>query len=1673
MHDFYFSQGNQFLRDKKLDQAIAAYREAICLNPDLYPAYLNLAEALFKANEIDESNKILEQLEELIRNSPQNSSSLKETIQKFRSIHDSQSKTSNSFQDESTFLNTDHIYKKIDLSLKSRFLTDIKNHKNPESYVQETIERNPEDSQAYFYLGHLKAEQEDWSKAVECYQHSLRLSPGDLEAQVAIGYALEKLGRYSEAIEGYRQALIQGGESGEILFRLGRALSHQQHWTEAIVEYRRAIALGFQQPQVHYYLGQALAQLGQWQHTVTEWTSVLAVYPGAATVRQQLAHILMGLGQWQAALLQWREYIRTPPGSSPNSLLDFKSKQQMYGKIPHCDDLNLTGDLTLEFWLFLREWPENWTPILSKFTQDSENEFCLRIKNSDLGQWYDSQTYQVPVQWVPSQHIQLNRWSHITCVRKSGHYGRVYCNGVLVAERNWTGAQPPNPTDAPIHIMGDLSQQKFQDGQVSQLRIWNHAKTGDNIQTILYQPTKEVRDLVGSWHLPNPENSSNLVNSLVDGHDNMSGTLIRNCSQTDFPLKITICGSKISKSTEYKISEIYKKHSNVEVIQHQVSTTKKTENFHYDFPLKIHKILWTNKKHFLKNAIDSVLSYPCKTCYLSNPTIPDLILGLFYSLIWDASVITDISSSQLKLEPAKNLGDKVKAGLQPAEELKGEAYIELASSLSKKLEQITSSTHGHKNILKKDDFHEMTFQSSDTSARLAIKQFLKELPCIETALQDIFIQDPGILTNKKQNLERIKLIWEPDFILDYSEENQKRIKASQPQSKVNRIVLLTCVWKRPELTKIILSYYKLLQKKLSKTIDIKLLAIGSEGGDSHQLCHDCGFDYLEHPNKPLSSKWEYGLNRCADYNPDAVVIFGSDDLLSQTLIEFYDSQLKANSIFLGIQDGYFFDLSNQKLFWWKGYSTKQDSKRVGETIGMGRCLSRKLLDKLEFSIWNGIHLNSNLDGAMTNKLQKLGVQLGKKNQGLILEKDNELFQIGHHGFKMSDISGCAIDIKFLENLTPIQRYYDRDSSTLVEQSDCWQILDEHFPEDIIFQLKQLVGADKTVDIALKPYNLGTLDIESKSIDKVETIFSTVMKDQLICFKQAQSYLRKNQYKNAIDKCADFFRSSPLLKDIFPVLAEAYSKQGHPKESSDFANIIQDVRRLFAVPKIEEKWGGEILNFATLKNSDYKTDSLLSKNNTIVILTCVWKRPQLTEIVLSYYATLQQELKGFINLELLAVGSEEKESEKLCQACGFDYVEYRNQPLSDKWEYGLNRCKDYDPNAVIIVGSDDLISRSLIEFYDQKIKEGLVFCGITDAYFLDLPTNEMIHWVGYTSNIDPVRLGETTGMGRCLSRPLLDKLEFSIWKNLNKDRSLDGAMTQKLYEFGLELLDEKNCPLTQVDTQTLRIGHCGFNLAEMNAMALDIKFTENLTTFDRYGQRSSVVKQENSWDLIAQYFPKTTLEQLKAIANLSLASQTTVDLPSYTNKTVTEPKIEFKKYIAANNEKSYPTSILEECHESLFLFSGKSGRYDLSYAKKYNAKNVMVNDIRADFIDEIQKNYPKDWSYIAANAFELVNQNYNKNRQFDLVSCDPSSGLISKVFDDHFDKLYAITRRYLVLTLTGEYIEQKRKDLYLEDDLKLAVHKIVYAKHNIYLDIADIIKRSKNYKGCYWLVVTKR
>ncbi|VXD14067.1 hypothetical protein PL8927_270242 [Planktothrix serta PCC 8927] len=885
---------------------------------------------------------------------------------------------------------------------------------------------------------------------------------------------------------------------------------------------------------------------------------------------------------------------------------------------------------------------------------------------------------------------------------------------------------------------------------------------------------------------------------------------------------------------------------------------------------------------------------------------------------------------------------------------------------------------------------------------------------------------------------------------------------------INKIIIYTCVWGRPELTRIVLSYYAHLKKELSGKIHLELLAVGSEGDASRKLCEECGFDYLEYPNQPLSSKWEYGLNQCANYDPDGVIIVGSDDIVSQNLIEFYDRQLKDNLVFCGLQDAYFFDVNNQNLVWWTGYSGKKDPVRVGETIGMGRCLSRTLLDKLEFSIWKGLDINSSLDGAMTRKLEQLGLQLLEYDNCVAAYVGDKQLKIGHCGFRMADIGACAIDIKFSDNITPVERYFERDASVLVSQEQPWIILEKCFPADLVNQLQELTTVVNSQPITpeLKP-----ISRKSDEKKKSEISLSIGIEEGEKVFKQALTSLRKQEYDKVIERCSHLLSYYPMFKDVFPLLAEAYLKKGKVEEGQNFGQIVQDVRKLIAIPVIKNIWGNvlEDISDSTVISNSY-IDRF--KINKIVIYTCVWKRPELTQIILSYYSMLKRELAGKIQLELLAVGSEGEESRKLCQSCGFDYVEYENQPLSDKWEYGINRCRDYNPDAVIIVGSDDLISRSLIEFYDQKLKEGLVFCGITDAYFFDLQKEDMIHWIGYNVETDLIRLGETTGMGRCLSGMLLDRLNFSLWQNLNKNRGLDGAMTQILYQAGLELLDEHNSIITQVNDRYLKVGHCGYKLTDINAMALDIKFSENLTTFERYGQRSSVTDQYNPWQIMSEHFPSSILDELKELqlshkdmvvdTTKNMSNQTFFkELPPYHSSPGSEVTRNFV------SKTPYPIEILKNCQESLFLFTGELGKYDVIHAAKAGLKNVILNEINEDFLKNLQTKYFPEWTYIVGDAFNLINLYSQEDKSFDLVNCDPSSGLVPKLFDEYFPKLYKITRRYLVMPITGDYLESNQT---IAEPKVIA--KMIEKKHKVDIEVIKLVQRSTNYQGYYWLILQK-
>ena len=51
---------------------------------------------------------------------------------------------------------------------------------------------------------------------------------------------------------------------------------------------------------------------------------------------------------------------------------------------------------------------------------------------------------------------------------------------------------------------------------------------------------------------------------------------------------------------------------------------------------------------------------------------------------------------------------------------------------------------------------------------------------------------------------------------------------------------------------------------------------------------------------------------------------------------------------------------------------------------------------------------------------------------------------------------------------------------------------------------------------------------------------------------------------------------------------------------------------------------------------------------------------------------------------------------------FEYYNYRNQPLSNKWDFGCKMLREIDFDYVFILGSDDIIDNNVFRIYDENM-----------------------------------------------------------------------------------------------------------------------------------------------------------------------------------------------------------------------------------------------------------------------------------------------------------------------------------------------------------------------------------
>ena len=197
---------------------------------------------------------------------------------------------------------------------------------------------------------------------------------------------------------------------------------------------------------------------------------------------------------------------------------------------------------------------------------------------------------------------------------------------------------------------------------------------------------------------------------------------------------------------------------------------------------------------------------------------------------------------------------------------------------------------------------------------------------------------------------------------------------------------------------------------------------------------------------------------------------------------------------------------------------------------------------------------------------------------------------------------------------------------------------------------------------------------------------------------------------------------------------------------------------------------------------------------ITILTAFWKRPDVLKIFLRSIELLRESE----DVDLVAVGSERDLIPEWAT-----FVRFKNMPLSDKWNVGLQNCKDAD--YVIILGSDDIIDISLLKEMIKRMKKGIDFIYLTDFYLYDIRSRSGMYWGGYVSE----RKGEGGGVGRCISKRVLQILDYQLWPN-GLPKGLDAGMMDRLYY--------------------LKHTKEAISLKETDSFGIDLKGEDNLTKF---------------------------------------------------------------------------------------------------------------------------------------------------------------------------------------------------------------------------------------------------
>lgn len=199
-----------------------------------------------------------------------------------------------------------------------------------------------------------------------------------------------------------------------------------------------------------------------------------------------------------------------------------------------------------------------------------------------------------------------------------------------------------------------------------------------------------------------------------------------------------------------------------------------------------------------------------------------------------------------------------------------------------------------------------------------------------------------------------------------------------------KIGIITAIWQRPEVWDMFKQGVRRLRNQYDD-VEVEVCVAGSEGYKSQNRCKEKWIHYVEIDNNPLGRKMNAASLLAKKQGYDYCLLVGSDDIICNKLFDLYLDSADEGIDYTYLMDGYFFDVRSKRALYWGGYI----DKRKGDSLGAGRFLSKRLLDKLDWQMWYDVKLSGMLDSAMDEKMKEIEYTSKeiwlKKNDAILLD----------------------------------------------------------------------------------------------------------------------------------------------------------------------------------------------------------------------------------------------------------------------------------------------------------------------------------------------------------------------------------------------------------------------------------------------------------------------------------------------------------------------------------------------------------------------------------------------------------------------------------------------------------------------------------------------------------------